>query len=134
MEPALLVGIFMFAAIGGLLLFTLLTTKKAEPPESLVPFCVLPVQNAKAATKAFLELFAGQTAWMDSSVLQCVVLMYRDGDAETAAMCEEIARQYDFFSCMSLSEAQKLLGARMTMEADSEKNSGSGCNFSENAV
>jgi len=113
MDALLMIGILLLAGIGGFLAFSLLTPRPVRTEGTLVPFSVLPVQNAQPSTRAFIELLAGQIAWMDSSVLQSMVLMYPDGDDGTAAMCQELARQYDFFSCMSLSETQKLLALRM---------------------
>ncbi len=134
MDAVVLLGILLFAAVSGFLAFFVLSPRKIQQPELIAPFAVLPVRNADASTRAFLELFAGQVAWMDSSVLHSVLLMYADEDTETAQMCEEIARQYDFFTCMSLSEAQRLLALRLEFPESVEKNSESGCIPSENTV
>lgn len=134
MDVLLIIGIMLLAGIGGFLAFSLLTPRPVCTPHQLVPFSVLPVQDAQPSTKAFLELLAGQIAWMDSSVLQSMVLMYRDGDEVTASMCREMAQQYDFFSCMSLSEAQALLAVRMDISQEFEKYAADGCNFPENDV
>ncbi len=134
MDAIVLLGIFLFAAVSGFLAFFAFSPRKIQQPELLAPFAVLPIRNADASTRAFLELFAGQVAWMDSSVLHSVILMYADEDAQTAQMCAEIAQQYDFFTCMSLSEVQRLLELRMEIPESLEKNSESGCNPSENTV
>ncbi|MBE6850862.1 MAG: hypothetical protein E7504_03850 [Ruminococcus sp.] len=134
MENVFLIGILLFAAIGGFLAFVVFSPQKTQQPEMLAPIAVLPVRNADASTRAFLELFAGQVAWMDSSILHSVVLIYTDNDDKTAQMCAEITQQYDFFTCMSLSEVQRLFALRMEVPDGVEKNFESGCNLSENAV
>ncbi len=116
MDILLLIGLLLLAGIGGFLTFSLLSAQPSAEGGALSPFCIVPVYHGDASTKAFLELLAGQIAWMDSSVLRSVVLMYADEDAQAASLCEEIARQYDFFSCMSLTQAQALLEVRLQAE------------------
>ncbi len=134
MEALLLLGILLLMAVGGFLVYTICSPDDVGHPEALVPFTVLPVRNAEPSTAAFLELFAGQVAWMDSSVLQCVVLVHPDSDEETASLCRELARQYDLFTSMSLHEAQTLLANRLELWESCEKNSESGCISSRNIV
>ncbi len=116
MDILLLVGLLLLAGIGGFLAFSLLSAQPPADEGVLAPFCVVPVGSASASNKAFLELLAGQIAWMDSSVLRSVVLMYPDADTQAASLCAEMARQYDFFSCMSLTQAQALLEVRLQSE------------------
>lgn len=134
MEAVLLLGFLLFAAIGGFLAYVICSPTEVGQPASLVPFTVLPVTDAAPSTKAFLELFAGQVSWMDSSVLQCVVLVHPDGDEDTAQICRELARQYDFFTCMSLSQVQSLLAQRLIFSQSTEKNLESSCISSQNIV
>lgn len=116
MDALLLTGLLILAGIGGFLAFSLLSAQPSAEGAALSPFCIVPVHCGDAATKAFLELLGGQIAWMDSSVLRSAVLMYPDEDAQAASLCEEMARQYDFFSCMSLRQAQALLEVRLSAE------------------
>ncbi len=134
MDALLLTGILLLAGIGGFLLYSLLLPHSASGVQRLVPFSVLPVQEASPSVRAHLELLAGQIAWMDSAVMQSMVLVYPDGNAEAAELCREMARQYAFFSCMSLTETQQLLTARMQAAQVPEKNFADGCNFKRNVV
>ncbi len=114
MDTMILLSIVLFAAFFALLLFMLLHSHRRQETEGkLSPFTILPVPYSDASVRAFLELVAGQLAWMDSSVMQCLLLIHRDDDTETAKLCEEICRQYDFISCMPLSEAKALLSKRL---------------------
>jgi hypothetical protein len=133
MDAMLIIGIMLLAGVGGFLTFSLLMPCPVSKDMHLVPFSVLPVQNALPSTKAYLELLAGQVAWMDSSVMQSMVLMYPDGDEEICQLCREMAQQYDFFTCMSLSQTQELLALRIAAEA-SEKKSADSCNSAANGV
>lgn len=134
METVVLLSVLLLMSVGGLLAYVICSPTQIGQPASLVPFTVLPVTDAAPSTKAFLELFAGQVSWMDSSVLQCVVLVHPDGDENTAELCRELARQYDFFTCMSLTQAQGLLAQRLMFTEITEKNLESGCNSSRNIV
>ncbi len=134
MDAMLLIPLLLLAGIGGFLAFSLLLPRPLHPMRELVPFSVLPVHNALPSTKAYLELLAGQIAWMDSAVMQSMVLVYADNDAETEQLCREMAQQYDFFSCMSLSQTCALLHARMEILPESEKNSADSCNSPKNVV
>ena len=113
MDALLLIGLLLLASIGGFLLCSLLLPRPVQPMQTLVPFSVLPVHDALPATEAYLELLAGQIAWMDSAVMQSMVLVFQDDDTETAELCRKIAQQYDFFTCMTLTQAKELLEARM---------------------
>lgn len=134
METVVLLSVLLLMAVGGLLAYVICSPTQIGQPASLVPFTILPVTDAAPSTKAFLELFAGQVSWMDSSVLQCVMLVHPDGDEETAELCRELARQYDFFTCMSLSQAQRLLAQRLMFSECIEKNLESSCISSRNIV
>ncbi len=123
MDAMLIIGIMLLAGIGGFLTYSLLMPHPLCKDMHLVPFSVLPIPDALPSTKAYLELLAGQIAWMDSAVMQSMVLVYPDGDAETAELCREMAQQYDFFSCMSLSQTQALVAFRMEHVQNAEKNS-----------
>lgn len=134
MDAMLIIGIMLLAGIGGFLTYSLLMPRPMSKDMRLVPFAVLPVQNALPSTRAYLELLAGQIAWMDSSVMQSMVLMYPDGDAEIRQLCHEMTQQYDFFTCMSLSQVRELLAIRLEDAKKCEKNSANGCNFTGNDV
>lgn len=114
MDALLLISLFFAAVLGSVLLYALLYPV-GENDENCVlsPFSVLPVPDGEPSTRAFLERLAGQIAWMDSSVMQTLILIHLDSDTEAAALCEDISRQYDFISCMSLSQAQNFLANRL---------------------
>ncbi len=113
MDTILLICMLGFVVLGGLLIFGMVPFRKEPEEQTLVPFAVMPVTNAEPSTKAFLELYAGQIAWMDSSMLRSVILVYEDENHDAAALCQELSRQYDFFSCMSLCSVQNLLAVRL---------------------
>lgn len=116
----ILCGIFLLVLLIGIVLC--ICTNHDDPTETghLAPFCILPVAHASPSVKAFLERYAAQTAWMDVSVLHSVILVYPDENAEAALLCEEIAKQYAFFSHMSFSQIQAFLATRMDLEKKTE--------------
>lgn len=107
----LIVGILL-AAFCGLLLCAILHRAEPEDTGVLHPFAILPVPDGKPSTRAFLHRYASQIAWMDESILRCVLLVYSPEDMETKTLCSEMAREYSFYTAMSLPDAQKLLAAR----------------------
>lgn len=113
MATVILCGIFLLIILAGVLLC--ICTNPDDPTETgiLAPFCILPVAHTSPSVRAFLERYAAQTAWIDSAVLHSVILVYPDDDAEAALLCEEMAEQYDFFSCMSALQMQAFLAMRM---------------------
>lgn len=107
-----LVGGILLAALGGALLYALFSVTEQGQTEMLHPFAILPVPDDSPSTKAFLHRYASQIAWMDESILRCVLLVYLPEEAGTGELCAEMAREYDFYTAMSLPEAQKLLEHR----------------------
>lgn len=107
-----LIGGILLAALGGALLYAFLSPAGPGKTEMLHPFAILPVPDDSPSTKAFLHRYASQIAWMDESVLRCVLLVYLPEEAGTGELCAEMAREYDFYTAMSLPEAQKLLEKR----------------------
>lgn len=116
----ILCGIFLLVLLIGIVLC--ICTKPDDPAETgiFAPFCILPVAHASPSVRAFLERYAAQTAWMDVSVLHSVILVYPDENAEAAQLCEEMTRQYAFFSHMSFSQLQTFLAMRMNPVKKSE--------------
>lgn len=96
----------MLLGIGGAILIALLSTEGDEDVEKAEAFAVLPVPEDTPSVKAFLEHYASQIAWMDAKILRCVVLV---SIPETHALCEELARDYECYTVMSLGEVQAFL-------------------------
>ncbi len=114
----MLIMILCFLLLTGGCLTAFALAGKAIPVSEprLLPFAVLPVPDGMPDTKAFLEFYASQIAWMDSDILTTVVLLYPEQDSSAKQLCTEISRQYDFFTVASLSEAQQLLAYRLKKE------------------
>lgn len=108
-----LIGGVLLAALGTVLFCVLLKAPEESSGEALCPLAVLPVTDAAPSTRAFIERYASQIAWMDESILRCVLLVYPPEKPDVRALCDDLAREYDFFTAMSLPEAQKLLANRM---------------------
>lgn len=108
----LIVGMLL-AALGAAVFCVLLKAPEEHGNEALCPFAVLPVTDAAPSTRAFLERYASQIAWMDESVLRCVLLVYLPEETNAQALCSDMAREYDFFTAVSLPEAQALLAKRV---------------------
>ncbi len=117
MELALMLCLTGLLCLGGWLFYCLCNTSPASEEPVLVPFALLPVPDALPSTRAFIELHASQIAWMDAQLLRSMILLYEDGNRASEALCREMIRQYPFFSCMSLSEVQPLLSARLRQNA-----------------
>lgn len=96
----------MLLGIGGAILIALLSTEGSEDVEKAEAFAVLPVPENTPSARAFLEHYASQIAWMDAKVLRCVILV---SIPETHALCEELARDYECYTAMTLGEVQALL-------------------------
>lgn len=107
MTTAIVMLLVLGALIGGAVLTAVLIEPDAGKPEKLVPIAVLPIPDGAPETKAFLELLAGQLAWIDASLLQSVILVYRCPEAQ--GLCLEMAKQYDFFSCLSVEETKNMI-------------------------
>ena len=114
--------LFLLLIAGSLTAFACLIHSVPPAENKLSPFVMLPVPDASPSTKAFLEFYASQVAWMDSSVLQCIFLIWQD--SETKDLCEDMSHQHDFFCPLSLPDAQEIL----------KKNCRTCCNSSENVV
>ena len=104
---------FLFLIAGSLAVFSFFVSSLPEAENKLLPFAVLPVSDCSPSVKAFLEFYASQIAWMDSEILYTVLLVYPDDDSGIQKLCEEISRQYDFFTPVSLSEAKQILDSRV---------------------
>lgn len=107
--------IFLFLVLISLSLmaFAFFARSLPETKNVLTPFAVLPVADSSPSTKAFLEFYASQIAWMDSEILYTVLLVYPENHPAVQELCEEISRQYDFFSPVSLSQAEYLLQSKL---------------------
>ncbi len=111
MDMVLIICLLTLLLLGGGLILCLAASMKTPEEPQLVPFAVLPVPDAEPDTKAFLEYYAGQLAWIDSGMLRSVILIYDSPASE--ALCREMSRQYAFFCAMAFPEIQQLLAARM---------------------
>ena len=107
----LLIGGTLLIAVGAAALFALCSPSHGRAEETLRVIALLPVPDASPSTKAFLEHYASQVAWMDSAVLRCVLLVYPEQPEEIRALCEDMSREYEFFIAVSVSGAQKIVGA-----------------------
>lgn len=75
----------------------------------LIPFSMILISDNRPATKAFLEYYASQIAWMDSSILRCMLLVYPDDNPDAEQLCEDMSRQHEFFTACSVSAFYALL-------------------------
>ena len=116
MPGTVLVGTVLLLIVCAALVIALLSGKPETPEERLLPVAVLPVPDGKPSTRAFLEHLASQVAWMDSNVLRCVLLIYPEQSPEIRALCEEMEREYAFYTAMSLPDVHDLLNARTLSE------------------
>ena len=105
--------LFLFLIAGSLAVFYFFVSTLPESEKPILPFAVLPVSECSPSMKAFLEFYASQIAWMDSEILYTVLLVWPDNNLEIRKLCEELSRQYDFFTSVSLSEAKDILDARV---------------------
>ena len=105
--------LFLFLIAGSLAVFCFFVSSLPEDENQLLPFAVLPVSECSPSVKAFLEFYGAQIAWMDSEILYTVLLVWPDDNPEIQNLCEEISRQYDFFTPVSLSQAKQILDARV---------------------
>ena len=104
----LLILIF-FLLISCSLTAFLFFAKSLPESKNLIPFAVLPVPDSSPSSKAFLEFYASQIAWMDSEILYTVLLVYPENAPDVQQLCEELSCQYDFFNSLSISQAKELL-------------------------
>ena len=105
--------LFLFLIAGSIAVFCFFANSLPDDETKLLPFAVLPVSESSPAVKAFLEFYASQIAWMDSEILYTVLLVYPEDNPEIQKLCQEISRQYDFFTPVSLPEAKQILEARV---------------------
>ena len=75
----------------------------------LIPFSIILISDNLPATKAFLEYYASQIAWVDSSILRCMLLIYPDDNPDAEQLCEDMSRQHEFFTACSVSSFRALL-------------------------
>lgn len=75
----------------------------------LTPFSLILISDDLPATKAFLEYYASQIAWMDSSILRCMLLIYPDHNFNAEQLCKDMSRQHEFFTACSVSAFHALL-------------------------
>ena len=113
MDALLCIGIPMLVMIAAVILYTLCAVPPGEDTGRILPYAVLTVREASPSDKAYLECYAAQLAWMDASVLHTVLLVYPDDREDVRALCEELQRQYDFFTVCSLRQAHSLLDRQM---------------------
>jgi hypothetical protein len=119
MQVLVLIGGLLLAAVVWMMLTFHGAKQSTAEPDVLMPFAVLPITDGSASTSAFLARFAGQAAWMDSSVLRSVLLVYQDTDIAAEQLCRNMEQQYDFFTALSLTQAKCLLTERMRTGAAS---------------
>ncbi len=112
MLGTVLVGVSLLLIVCAALVIALLSGKPETPEERLLPVAVLPVPDGKPSTRAFLEHLASQVAWMDTNVLRCVLLVYPEHAPDIQALCEEMEREYAFYTAISLPDVHRLLDAR----------------------
>nr|MDE6729223.1 hypothetical protein [Oscillospiraceae bacterium] len=84
----------------------------AENQNLLMPFSVILVPDHLPATKAFLEYYASQIAWMDSSLLRCMILLYPDENPDAELLCRDMSREHEFFTACSVSQFREFLDAQ----------------------
>ena len=107
---------FLLLIAGCLTAFAFVNPSVSGGEPKLLPFAVLPVPDGLPETKAFLEFYASQIAWMDSEILTTVLLIYPEQELQAEQLCTEMSRQYDFFTAVSLPEAQQILACRLKKE------------------
>lgn len=108
-----LIFLFLLLTAGSLIAFAFFSKSLPHEQKKLIPFAVLPVPDSSPSSKAFLEFYASQIAWMDSEILYTVLLVYPEHAPDVQNLCEEISRQYDFFTPLSLPQAKQLLERKM---------------------
>ncbi|MDE5564210.1 MAG: hypothetical protein K2I93_03570 [Oscillospiraceae bacterium] len=106
MTAILFIGLTLLLGIGGAVMFALLSTPDTETEEKLQPFAVLPVPDGNPGTEAFLRHYASQVAWMDTQVLRCVLLVYLPEHTDACTLCQDMAREYEVYTAVSLTEMQ----------------------------
>ena len=79
----------------------------------LVPISILLIDNHLPSTKAFLEYYASQIAWMDSEILTCMLLVYPEQNAGVKMLCEDMSQEHDFFTACSITELHDMLDERL---------------------
>lgn len=100
--------------IGASLLLGLLFARPASQNENkLVPFSVLLINDNLPATRAFLEYYASQIAWMDSEILKCMLLVYPEENTEAKILCEDMSREHEFFTASSVTDLHKMLDRKL---------------------
>lgn len=109
MTAILFIGLTLLLGIGGAVIFALLSTPDTDVVEKIQPFAVLPVPDSTPDTEAFLRHYASQIAWMDTQILRCVLLVYHPEHTEACTLCQDMEREYDVYTAVSLSEMQALL-------------------------
>ncbi len=123
------VGGILLTAIGGVLVYVLLCVPEQTQEEVLQPFAILPVPDGSPSTKALLHHYASQIAWMDEEILRCVLLVYLPEDGKAAELCQDMAREYVFYTAMTLEEAQHLLAVKAGKCGENAAFSGQGGEF-----
>ena len=108
-----IIFLFLILILGSLTAFAFFSKSLPDENQKLTPFAVLPVPDSSPSVKAFLEFYASQIAWMDSEILYTVLLIYPENAPDVQQLCEEISRQHDFFTPLSLPQAQQLLEFRL---------------------
>lgn len=107
MLTAMAILLILGSAVGICLLIGTYSLEGDRKKDRLLPFAVLPIPDGDPDTKAFLERLGGQLSWMDANILQSVILVYRSPEGEQ--LCREMARQYDFFTCLSQAQTAELI-------------------------
>ena len=109
MAGMIVVGSILLLCIVMAAVLSVLSTEDGGDVESPEAFAVLPVPEDTPHVRAFLEFYASQVSWMDASVLRCVILV---GNAQTQALCEELAQNHACYQAMTLAEVQALTAQR----------------------
>lgn len=105
--------LIILLVIAAVMIFGTVFRKPAEENQNLLmPFSVILVPDCLPATKAFLEYYASQIAWMDSSLLQYMLLLYPDNNPDAEMLCRDMSREHEVFTACSVSEFRAFLDAQ----------------------
>lgn len=118
MAGMVLIGVVMLLGIGGAVAIALLSGASEQTPEHTQAFAVLPVPEDTPSARAFLEHYTSQVAWMDTSVLRCVILV---SNPDSQTLCEELAREYACYQTMTLPQMQGFLASQCRKAPNSGK-------------
>lgn len=96
-----------------LLLGFIFSKPVSQNENKLTPFAILLVNNHLPATRAFLEYYASQIAWMDSDILKCMLLVYPEENSGAKTLCEDMSREHEFFTACSIIKLHTMLDDKL---------------------